>query len=76
MLEVTITCPKCHGTGIYERGSVVELDGILSVNPCPMWNGDKILIAHHIDIEEIITELDWIKKKIKKILNKLELPEN
>ena len=50
MLEVTITCPKCHGTGIYERGSVVELDGILSVNPCPMWNGDKILIAHHIDI--------------------------
>ncbi len=76
MLNVVMICPRCFGSGISDRAGK-------PIDPCPVCNGTgKIDVPEIVDdkpiqdnLDLIKIELDWIKKKIKKILNKLELPE-
>jgi len=67
-------CGICSGTGTDnnqkdENGNVVPESCI----PC---NGTGYSDSVLIDSTEVMDLLDWLKKKIKKILVKLELPED
>lgn len=73
MLTITSICQKCAGTGVYWRSS---REGQSPIDPCPICGGSGMGNMYYINIEEITNELDWIKRKIKKILNKLDIPED
>lgn len=60
-------CRRCMGTGIAS-----EIHGGEPENPCTQCGGDGFVDTGYVGGAE---ELDWIKKKIKKILDKLEIPE-
>lgn len=63
----------CLGTGIYQS---IDQDRVVIIqDPCETCGGTGYLEEGKSDTTEIINELDWIKKKIKKILTKLEVPE-
>lgn len=60
-------CSRCLGTGI---------DNNVTPNiPCISCGGVGYIQSEVIDITELTDKLDWIKNKIKKILKKLDLPE-
>jgi DnaJ-class molecular chaperone len=67
-------CLACGGSGIYRyikndtQGNPEEV----IQDPCVTCNGLGYLETGTVDGEN---DIDWIKKKIKKILNKLEIPE-
>lgn len=64
---LSIKCTRCNGTGIDDN-----------LNPpasCLICGGDGYVQSSLIDTTELMNELDWLKKKIKKILQKLEIPE-
>lgn len=68
-LSVRVKCSRCLGTGI---------DNNDTANPntsCTACGGTGYIQSESIDISAITDELDWIHKKIKKILNKLDIPE-
>ncbi len=63
-----IICNRCLGTGIYIGSS----ENDITEDPCKSCLGEKYITIGKLDGA---TEIDWIKKKIKKILNKLDIPE-
>jgi len=80
MTELVTTytkCPRCQGTG--DPGIILDGDGGSVPDPtCPTCNGEKYVILGQIGIpllEDTIDAVAWIKKKIKKILNKLEIED-
>jgi len=64
-------CQRCLGTGINGGNIPPGVDE----NPCSNCKGTGYVNEGIIDFTLVMTELDWIKKKIKKILNKLDIPE-
>lgn len=66
-LITKIKCSRCNGTGIDNN--------VIPNIQCLSCDGVGFVQSEVIDITVLINELDWIKKKIKKILNKLEIPE-
>ena len=66
--KFSIKCSRCLGTGID--------DNVNPSVPCAGCGGDGYVESSLIDTTEVINELDWIKNKMKKILKKLELPED
>jgi len=67
-------CPRCLGAGIYTTEDPVTHVPVVE-DPCTNCNGEGYFEAGKMVTTEIMDELDWIKKKIKKILNKLEIEE-
>jgi len=73
-LNITGICPWCNGTGTTTTPQ--GIDGNLVTEPCSHCESTGYLeTISRLDITEVMDLLDWIKKKIKKILVKLELPE-
>jgi DnaJ-class molecular chaperone len=73
-IKTYIMCPRCLGTGIYTtEDSTTHLP--IVEDPCTNCGGAGYFETGKTDTTEIMDELDWIKKKIKKILNKLEIEE-
>jgi hypothetical protein len=64
---IQIKCTRCLGTGID--------DNLMPPGPCMACGGDGLVGSAVVDTTDIMDELDWLKKKIKKILNQLEIPE-
>jgi len=60
-------CSRCSGSGIDNN-----VDPSIS---CPACLGTGIMQSGVIDSTEIMDLLDWIKKHIKKIEKKLDIPE-
>ncbi len=71
--KLSVRCSTCDGTGI-DRNQKDE-NGNVIPKTCIACNGDGWLDTGVIDTTEITDELGWIKKKIKKILQKLEISE-
>jgi len=67
-------CLACGGTGIYvykqndSQGNPIEI----TQDPCIVCSGVGYIETGKIDGAE---DISWIKKKIKKILQKLEIPD-
>ena len=73
--DVSTECERCQGTGIHtDRGVNGQPD--VNENPCIVCNGKGFIKSGIIDTTGIMNELDWLKKKIKKILQKLEILED
>ncbi len=70
-IKLSVKCSTCGGTG-YE--SVPNEGGEPSSQTCSACGGDGWLDTGLIDTTLITDELDWIKKKIKLILKKSDLP--
>ncbi len=69
-------CPRCLGTGVFTTADPIPDDPYApDEDPCTSCLGTGYLEVGKVDSTDITDELDWIKKKIKKILNKLEIPE-
>ena len=64
---LSIKCSRCSGTGID--------DNVNPSVPCAGCGGDGYVESSLIDTTEVMNELDWLKKKIKKILKKLEIED-
>ena len=71
--DITIKCGRCNGTGIDDNA--VDEEGNPIPESCISCGGDGFIESGLLDVTEVMNELDWIKKKIKKILNKLEIDE-
>ena len=69
-LKTYIKCGRCGGIGIAYTTSNLQSDVV--EDPCTQCAGSGFHVVGKIDGAE---ELDWIKRKIKKILNKLEIEE-
>lgn len=66
-VQVKAKCPFCKGDGIYE-----SLTG--SPSPCPYCEGlGYSMPGSEIDVTEIMADLDKCKKRLKKIMDKLEV---
>jgi len=64
---LSIKCSRCNGSGIDDN-----------TNPpssCVACGGDGYVESALVDTTELMNELDWIKKKIKNILKKLDVEE-
>ena len=72
--NITIKCGRCNGTGIDDNRKDENENPILE--SCTSCGGDGYIESALVDVTEVMNELDWLKKKIKKILVKLELPED
>ena len=72
--NITIKCGRCNGTGIDDNKR--DENGNIIPESCTSCGGDGYIESALIDVTEVMDLLDWIKKKIKKILQKLELPED
>jgi len=68
------TCPKCYGTGICNTYNPTTEEPVVE-DPCKNCGGAGFFEDGKIDITDIMDELDWIHKKVKKILTKLDIPE-
>lgn len=62
------TCLRCHGTGLITE---VDAEGIEHQIECDSCDGTGLLEWGIIDGAN---EIAWIKRKIKKILQKLDIP--
>jgi len=79
--EDFVSCPKCGGDGKIDihRPLIVGVPPSPDIPPvdmtdeCRLCRGTGWILD---DYYEGATDIDWIKKKIKKILNKLEIPED
>jgi DnaJ-class molecular chaperone len=67
-------CPKCYGTGICNTYNAITEETTVE-DPCVNCSGQGYFEDGKIDTTEIMDKLDWLKKKVKKILDKLEVPE-
>jgi DnaJ-class molecular chaperone len=67
-LITKIKCSRCLGTGIDNN--------VIPTVPCQPCSGTGYVQSETTNISVITDELDWIKNKIKKILKKLDLPED
>ena len=66
-LFISGKCQRCLGTG---------MDNNVSPSiTCVSCGGTGYIGEAKIDSTEMMNELDWLKKKIKKILQKLDIPE-
>jgi len=65
--KFSIKCPRCLGTGSDSNVTPPIL--------CDACSGTGYIDSALIDTTEITNELNWLKKKIKKILQKLEISE-
>lgn len=63
-----IKCSRCLGTG-------VDNNVIPNVS-CTICAGTGYIDSEVSDITEIMDELNWIKRKIKKILKAMDIPED
>lgn len=61
-------CNRCLGIGVYFGSS----ENDVTENPCKSCLGEKYIVIGSVNGA---TEIDFIKKKIKVILNHLGLPE-
>ena len=70
--KLSVKCSTCGGTGfenqIDENGNPIQIT-------CTACAGDGWLDTGLIDSTLLTDELDWLKKKIKKILKKLEIED-
>ena len=64
---LSVKCTRCMGTGID--------DNLVPPGPCVVCGGDGYITSASLDVTEMMNELDWLKKKIKKILQKLEISD-
>lgn len=64
---IKIKCTRCLGTGMDDNMSP-------SIS-CVGCDGDGWTEVNSVDTTAIMEELDWLHKKVKKILIKLEIPE-
>jgi len=69
-LKTYVKCGRCDGTGIAYTTS--NLQPIILEDPCTQCAGSGFHVIGKVDG---MVELDWIKRKIKKVLQKLEIPE-
>lgn len=69
--HLAIKCNRCSGTGTDDN--IQNPDGSVTPGNCLICGGDGYIESALIDTTEVTAELDWIKKKIKKILQKLEI---
>lgn len=67
-------CIACGGSGVYRYPQIDAQGNVIEVvqDPCQKCGGTGNIKTGTLDGAE---EIDWIKKKIKKILNKLDIPE-
>ncbi len=63
-------CPKCGGEGEYIH---YDEDGVPIILPCESCSGYGAFIVGTTDGAE---DVEWIKKKIKKILKKLDIEDD
>ncbi len=70
-LKTYIKCGRCGGIGIAYTTS--NLQPVITEDPCTQCAGQGFHVVGKVDGAE---ELNWIKNKIKKILKKLDLPED
>ena len=66
-LIIKIKCSRCNGSGTD--------DNLTPSVPCASCNATGYVKNSSIDITVLTDDLNWIKNKIKKILKKLDLPE-
>jgi len=71
-IKLSVKCSTCGGTGLE---SITNEDGNTTTRTCSAYGGDGWLDTGLIDSTLLTDELDWLKKKIKKILKKLEIEE-
>ena len=71
--KLRTTCPKCQGDGEYLHEIIIEGEEQEIMLPCEACDAVGYFIWGSIDGA---VEIDWIIKKIKKILIKLDLPED
>jgi len=69
---LSVKCPRCGGTGTHK---VFNLDNVIVDENCTLCLGVGTIACGNVDVTDLMDELDWIKKKIKKILQKLDIPE-
>jgi len=69
-INMYVKCLTCDGSG-----KIMTHEEIPTEMDCPTCNGLGKALRSTIDTTDIMNELDWIKKKIKKILQKLDIPE-
>ena len=67
-------CGRCSGTGIDDNQK--DENGNSIPESCIPCSGTGYSAGGMIDTTEVMDLLDWLKKKIKKILQKLEIPED
>lgn len=65
--SIKVKCNRCLGTGLD--------DNVTPPAECEGCGGDGWVEVDAVDTTAIMEELDWLHKKVKKILNKLEIEE-
>ena len=73
ILTIQMPCGRCGGSGSDDNRKDAEDNPI--VVECSSCGGTGLLDNAKMDVSVITDELDWLKKKVKKILQKLEIPE-
>jgi len=71
--NITIKCGRCNGAGSDDNKR--DAEGNIIPESCISCGGDGYIESALIDVTEVMDSLDWLKKKIKKILKKLEIEE-
>ena len=77
-----VKCDRCEGSGVYDTSIPDGQGGFTPIHedPCSGCNGTKYyergLVDGQEDVLKILTDVDFIKKKIKKILQHLGLLED
>jgi hypothetical protein len=69
MENINQICSHCGGTGLLPSGGLAEPQA------CILCNGTGKVLLGELDLGSMVNDIDWIKKKIKKILTKLDVPE-
>ena len=69
-LSIKVKCSRCLGTGIDSNNPATPNA------PCAACNATGFVQSEAVDISVITDELDWMHKKIKKILTKLDIPDS
>ena len=73
-LNIKSDCPNCNGTGISPNKKLV--DGVqVPEGPCPTCESIGIITKLTIDFTEVQGDLDKILRRLKKIMDKLEVGE-
>lgn len=68
---VYIKCPHCNGTGKSNIAGDLDKEGIL--RNCPKCQGEGYYVSGKIDTTDIMADLVVCKRKLKKLMDKLEV---
>ena len=77
MYKIFRTCDRCDGSGIYTTSHIDEQGVVHEIieDPCNDCQGAKYLLTDQVLNEKLNDDMNWIIKKIKKILQHFNLPE-